>query len=123
MDTTATPEDRERLFAAMRPMATDPGAVARSYELYRRLGELTEATADDPRIPSLAAEFADHIPADLLALLGSDLPGASTDPLGETFLAELPRPRPRSYARRCGFSPDGCHETAGPRDRLRGAPR
>ncbi|WP_326829794.1 MerR family transcriptional regulator [Streptosporangium sp. NBC_01810] len=90
MDTTATPEDRERLFAAMRPMATDPGAVARSYELYRRLGELTEATADDPRIPSLDAEFADHIPADLLALLGSDLPGASTDPLGETFLAELP---------------------------------
>ncbi|MFJ2033030.1 MerR family transcriptional regulator [Streptosporangium sp. NPDC087985] len=90
MDTTATPEDRDRLFAALQPMAADPAAVARAYDLYRRLGELASADITDPRIPALAAEFADHIPADLLAVLAPGLPQATTDPVGEAFFAELP---------------------------------
>jgi DNA-binding transcriptional MerR regulator len=72
MDTGADPAERERLLEVFRPL-TEPDAMARSHDLYRRLDELIDAAPDDPRVAPLAADLADHIPDEMAAIMSDDL--------------------------------------------------
>ncbi|WP_158885658.1 MerR family transcriptional regulator [Amycolatopsis anabasis] len=76
LDTTAGPVERERVLAAMAPLAADPEFVARGRELARRLEELADAPVDDPRVEPLAAVFADGFPAGVLTGDGFDVDDA-----------------------------------------------
>ncbi|MGW0737320.1 MerR family transcriptional regulator [Streptomyces sp. NPDC002851] len=70
LDSLAGPGQRERLFAALRPLADDPEAVARVNALYARLDELADAEPGDPRVGPLAADLATWLPEGFLELLG-----------------------------------------------------
>ncbi|MEV7880090.1 MerR family transcriptional regulator [Streptomyces microflavus] len=61
------------VYAALRPLAEDPGVL----ELYGRLDELAGAGADDPRIAPLAADLADAVPDDVLAVIPQGEPAAT----------------------------------------------
>ncbi|MFE2289648.1 MerR family transcriptional regulator [Streptomyces sp. NPDC059452] len=72
------------VYAALRPLAEDPGAQA----LYERLDELAGAGADDPRIAPLAADLAAAVPEDALAVIPE---GASLSTgFGQALLADYP---------------------------------
>lgn len=60
LDVVATPADRDRTIAAMR-------AYPPRDDLAARLTALSNADADDPRVPELAAELAAAIPAGLVS--------------------------------------------------------
>ncbi|OXY88335.1 MerR family transcriptional regulator [Streptomyces sp. 2R] len=61
------------VYAALRPLAEDPGVL----ELYGRLDELAGAGADDPRIAPLAADLADAVRDDVLAVIPQGEPAAT----------------------------------------------
>ncbi|MEW9529823.1 MerR family transcriptional regulator [Microbispora sp. NPDC049125] len=89
MDTAADPRERDRLIALMEPL-TRPAAMERGALLYRRLEELENADPADPRVASLAADFAAHLPGELAAELGRALPaGGPEHPFAVAFLADL----------------------------------
>ncbi|WP_030848989.1 MerR family transcriptional regulator [Streptomyces sp. NRRL F-4474] len=72
----------EEIYAALGPLAADPGVLA----LYERLDELADAAADDPRIPGLAAELVAAVPDEVFAAIprgGAVVPGFK-----EALLAE-----------------------------------
>ncbi len=108
LDTSADPEQRDRVLAAIRPMAADPAAAAAGHELHRRLDELGDATADDPRVAPLAEELAGAIPPGLAAAIAP----AAADPVdafGTALLgsfapaqAEVIRRAVRLFAERSG---------------------
>lgn len=85
LDTVATPTDRDATVAALRARAADPAAVERDTVLARRLTSLSDADADDPRIPELAAEIA----AELADALPEDTIGAPEGPFAEAVLGSL----------------------------------
>lgn len=103
IDTTAPPEDRDRLLAAMRPALTTPGAVERAHEVYALLDALADADiADlaDPRTESAVDEaaraLAGALPDSLLEELGTEGARAVADGLGtsddrflEAFFSEF----------------------------------
>ncbi|WP_369215016.1 MerR family transcriptional regulator [Streptomyces flavofungini] len=76
IDTTASPEDRERFYAAMGPaLARD--AVERAHEVYARLDALAEVTdLTDPEVAravdEAARKLADALPDSLLDELGAE---------------------------------------------------
>ena len=72
IDSGADPAGRAELAELFRPF-TEPGTAERSRELYRRLDELTGAGPDDPRIPGLAADLADHIPDQMAQVMADAL--------------------------------------------------
>ncbi|MEV7191432.1 MerR family transcriptional regulator [Streptomyces sp. NPDC093510] len=76
LDTTASPEDRDALLAAMRPAFTAPGAVERAHEVYTRLDALADADLADPRtdaaVDEAARTLADLLPDALLTDLGTE---------------------------------------------------
>ncbi|MFC5749762.1 MerR family transcriptional regulator [Actinomadura rugatobispora] len=90
---------RAEFLEMFRPF-TEPAAVERGEDLYRRLDELTGVPPDDPRIAELAADLADHIPAEMAAVMvdslappGGGAPGAEQVQGAEwldTLLGELP---------------------------------
>jgi DNA-binding transcriptional MerR regulator len=84
MDTVLGPEDRDRLFAALRPLTEDGELMARVRRLYVRLDELADAPADDPRAPAVGEELAECMPGELLELMEG-----SPDPAGTPFDAFL----------------------------------
>ncbi|MEW2066028.1 MerR family transcriptional regulator [Streptomyces sp. NPDC007346] len=72
------------VYAALRPLAEDPGVAA----LYERLDELAGAGADDPRIAPLAADLAAAVPDEALAVIPE---GASlTTGVGRALLDDYP---------------------------------
>ncbi len=88
LDSLVEPEQRERMYAALRPLAEDPRFAGRVQELYGRLDELAEAQDDDPRIGPLADDLAASVPDTLVELLGDGL--QETDhAFGEAFLADF----------------------------------
>ncbi|XVQ08202.1 MerR family transcriptional regulator [Spirillospora sp. CA-255316] len=99
IDTGADPAQREEFLELFRPL-TEPESVERGRKLYARLDELTGVAPDDPRIAELAADLADHIPAEMAAVMvGSLAPPDGGDPTAEqvqgaawldTLLGELP---------------------------------
>ncbi|MGW0712376.1 MerR family transcriptional regulator [Streptomyces sp. NPDC002643] len=66
LETTATPEARERLLAGLESMTAAPGAVERAHEAYALLDALADADPDDPRVNEAARLLADLIPPDLV---------------------------------------------------------
>ncbi|GAA3851087.1 MerR family transcriptional regulator [Streptomyces lacrimifluminis] len=66
IETTATPEDRERLTAALGSAFATPEAAARAHEVYVLLDALADAAEDDPRVAGAARALADCLPRDLL---------------------------------------------------------
>ncbi|MGW6059335.1 MerR family transcriptional regulator [Streptomyces sp. NPDC055189] len=87
IDTTAPPEDRDRLLAAMRPALTTPEAVERAHEVYALLDALADDTdLADPRteaaVDKAARALADSLPDSLLEEVGTDSLQAVADGLG-----------------------------------------
>ncbi|MYR94352.1 MULTISPECIES: MerR family transcriptional regulator [unclassified Streptomyces] len=81
------------VFAALRPLAEDPGVTA----LYERLDELAGAGEDDPRIAPLAADLAAAVPDEVLAVIPE---GASlATGVGLALLDDYP-PAQREVVRR-----------------------
>ncbi|NBE52356.1 MerR family transcriptional regulator [Streptomyces boluensis] len=81
---------RGELLAALRPLADDPEFVRRVEGMYRRLDELADAPADDPRIAPLGAELAAAMPAELLRLMSEgDAEQAVRGDFGEAFLGDF----------------------------------
>ncbi|MEU7332014.1 MerR family transcriptional regulator [Streptomyces parvus] len=81
------------LFAALRPLAENPGVLA----LYERLDELEGAGADDPRIAPLAAELVAAVPDEVLAVIPEGEPSATG--FGRVLLDDYP-PAQRAVVRR-----------------------
>ncbi|MGN2362711.1 MerR family transcriptional regulator [Streptomyces luridiscabiei] len=81
------------VYAALRPLAEDPGVL----ELYGRLDELAGAGADGPRIAPLAADLADAVPDDVLAVIPQGEPAATG--VGRALLDDYP-PAQREVVRR-----------------------
>ncbi|MFF7008254.1 MerR family transcriptional regulator [Streptomyces fimicarius] len=81
------------VFAALRPLAEDPGVLA----LYERLDELAGAGVDDPRIAPLAAELVAAVPDEVLAVIPDGEPSPSG--FGRVLLDDYP-PAQREVVRR-----------------------
>ncbi|MFF3325883.1 MerR family transcriptional regulator [Streptomyces sp. NPDC002889] len=88
LDSLVEPEQREELYAALRPFAEDPGFAGHVQELYERLDDLTDAQVDDPRIGPLAGDLAASMPEAMIALMGEGL-HETDSPFGEAFLADF----------------------------------
>ncbi|MER0445330.1 MerR family transcriptional regulator [Streptomyces sp. Edi4] len=95
METAATPEERERLTAAVRSAAQVPGAAERARQVYALLDDLVDADPSDPRVGTAARALADCLPVELGAP-DTDSPGPATDSPGsadqgflKTFLADF----------------------------------
>ncbi|MFJ8824883.1 MerR family transcriptional regulator [Streptomyces sp. NPDC102467] len=65
IDTTAPPEFRGQLMAALLPTLTEPGALDAAREVYARLDALADATPDDPRVAEAARALVACLPPDL----------------------------------------------------------
>ncbi|MEU6475500.1 MerR family transcriptional regulator [Streptomyces sp. NPDC047017] len=66
LDTSAAPEDRERLLAGLREILGSPVAVRRMREAYALLDALADASPDDPRVARAARALAGLVPAGLV---------------------------------------------------------
>ncbi|MFD5780698.1 MerR family transcriptional regulator [Streptomyces sp. NPDC126933] len=82
IDTTG---DGDRIYAALRPLTRDMDILA----LYRRLDELVDAAAGDPRTAPLAQELAAAVPAEVLAALPTEGRPVAAG-LGAALLADFP---------------------------------
>ncbi|MFE0102232.1 MerR family transcriptional regulator [Streptomyces sp. NPDC059009] len=91
LDTAADPEQRDRLYAALAPLAENPELTARFGELYRRLDELADADSRDPRVAALGAELAASVPDGLLGVIGQEegVREGLESGFGEAFLADF----------------------------------
>lgn len=65
IDTTAPPELRGQLIAALRPTVADPAAMAAIRDVYARLDALDDAAVDDPRVDEAARALVACLPAEL----------------------------------------------------------
>ncbi|MEV1018859.1 MerR family transcriptional regulator [Streptomyces sp. NPDC050264] len=65
IDTTAPPEFRGQLMAALLPTLTEPGALDAAREVYARLDALADAAPDDPRVAEAARALVACLPPDL----------------------------------------------------------
>jgi DNA-binding transcriptional MerR regulator len=88
LDTMVEPEDRARLFAALRPLADDTELSGRVRELYERLDDLADAGPDDPRIDPLGDALAASMPDELVKLMGEGVQQTDSA-FGEAFLADF----------------------------------
>ncbi|WP_055533729.1 MerR family transcriptional regulator [Streptomyces graminilatus] len=70
IETTAAPEDRERMMAALGGAFATPEAVARAHEVYVLLDVLVDAGIDDPRVGEAAHALAGCLPRELLPEAG-----------------------------------------------------
>ncbi|SDK02574.1 MerR family transcriptional regulator [Streptomyces indicus] len=89
IDSMAPSEERDRILAALRPLAQDPGLAARMQELYERLDALEHAAPDDPRIGPLAEEFAAAVPDTMLGLLAGVGDASREHPYGQALLDDF----------------------------------
>ncbi|MBP5894048.1 MerR family transcriptional regulator [Streptomyces scabiei] len=66
LETTATPEARAAMLAALESMMAAPGAVERVREAYALLDALADAEPDDPRVAEAARVLAALVPPDMV---------------------------------------------------------
>ncbi|MET8215794.1 MerR family transcriptional regulator [Streptomyces hirsutus] len=66
IETTATPEERERFMGAFSGVMGAPGGMERALAAYALLDALVDATPDDPRVDEAAHALAACLPAHLL---------------------------------------------------------
>jgi DNA-binding transcriptional MerR regulator len=72
LDTVADPSDRAQMLDLMRPL-TEPDALARGHALYERLDELADADPGDPRVATIAADLAAHVPDEMATVIVTNL--------------------------------------------------
>ncbi|MET8243240.1 MerR family transcriptional regulator [Streptomyces sp. NPDC005202] len=72
LETSAAPEDRERLVAALQTAFASPDAAARAQEAYALLDALADADAADPRVEEAARAIAGCVPREMLPEAGID---------------------------------------------------
>ena len=77
IDTATDPAGREALSALFRPL-TEPGAQAKTEAIYARLDDLATAESTDPRVAALAADLAEHLPAELATAMVDSLGNPET---------------------------------------------
>lgn len=87
LETTASPEVRRELFAALGETGGDPAAMARAYEVYVLLDALADAEVDDPRVAGTARAVADAVPEAVLGTIGG-VPSGAGDGNGFDGFAE-----------------------------------
>ncbi|MFE0425211.1 MerR family transcriptional regulator [Streptomyces sp. NPDC058953] len=87
LDTVLPPEDRERLFATLMPLA-ESGLAARVQGLYEELDGLADADPADPRVVPLGDALAGCMPDELIALMG-DGPAMDGGAFGRAFLDDF----------------------------------
>ncbi|MFJ9036114.1 MerR family transcriptional regulator [Streptomyces sp. NPDC102406] len=75
IDTTAPPEARAQLMAALLPTVTEPGALDAARDVYARFDALADAAPDDPRVTEAAHALVACLPADLPDLGGPERSG------------------------------------------------
>ncbi|GGO60574.1 MerR family transcriptional regulator [Nonomuraea cavernae] len=90
LDTVAAPADRAEFVELFRPL-TEPDAVARGHALYARLDELADADPGDPRVTTLAADLAAHLPDEMASAMIASLPppGTGSDTVGGQWLGMM----------------------------------
>ncbi|MDT9697937.1 MerR family transcriptional regulator [Streptomyces sp. P17] len=66
IETTAGPEERERLSGIMSAAMEDPGGVERARAAYALLDDLADAEPDDPRVDEAARALVDCLPGELM---------------------------------------------------------
>ncbi|MDO0932682.1 MerR family transcriptional regulator [Streptomyces sp. DG2A-72] len=66
IETTAHPEERERLMGLLGGALATPGGVEQALAVYALLDALADAPTDDPRVDEAARALADCIPRELL---------------------------------------------------------
>jgi DNA-binding transcriptional MerR regulator len=88
LDSMVEPEQRERMYAVLRPLAEDPRFAERVQQLYERLDELADASPDDPRVEPLAGQLAASVPDAMIALMGDGLQETGSA-FGTAFLADF----------------------------------
>nr|WSZ95763.1 MerR family transcriptional regulator [Streptomyces sp. NBC_00857] len=85
LDTASGGDGPGRFYDALRPLTQDPEVL----DLYRRLDELADATASDPRVVPLAEDLLAAVPDEVLASIPTD--GQSADAgFRDAVLAEYP---------------------------------
>ncbi len=72
IETTASPEERERMLASFRGTFDVPGGVERAHRAYALLDELVDADVDDPRVEEAARFLVGSIPEGLVPDTGVD---------------------------------------------------
>lgn len=85
LETTATPEVRAEMLAALEGMMAAPGAVERVREAYALLDALADAEPDDPRVAEAAGVLAELVPPDMIPP-GTDLDIDAGDGGSDGFL-------------------------------------
>ncbi|QOV38707.1 MerR family transcriptional regulator [Streptomyces ferrugineus] len=73
IETTGSPEDRERLIGIMGGALAAPGGVERALAAYALLDDLVDAAPDDPRVDEAARALADCLPRELLPEAWGDI--------------------------------------------------
>ncbi|MBV7698494.1 MerR family transcriptional regulator [Streptomyces sp. TRM70350] len=66
LETAASPEERERLLAAVGGALSGPDAAARAHEAYALLDALADAGPDDPRVGEAARALSGLMPRELI---------------------------------------------------------
>ncbi|MEU9559975.1 MerR family transcriptional regulator [Streptomyces fumanus] len=79
LETTAAPEERERLVGLLRGALGSPEAVVRAGRAYALLDALADAAEDDPRVTEAARALAECVPAGLVPEEGAGLDGDRWD--------------------------------------------
>ncbi|GGL67314.1 MerR family transcriptional regulator [Streptomyces fumigatiscleroticus] len=72
IETTASPEERERMLASFRSTFDVPGGVERAHRAYALLDELVDAGVGDPRVEEAARFLVGAIPEGLVPESGVD---------------------------------------------------
>ncbi|MET8824988.1 MerR family transcriptional regulator [Streptomyces sp. NPDC004610] len=88
LESTAGPEDRRRIHAALTTAFARPEAVARVTRAYALLDALADAGPDDPRIEEAARALADCLPPGLIPDAG--LPSESEHGFLRAFFSDFP---------------------------------
>ncbi|WP_174186317.1 MerR family transcriptional regulator [Nocardia barduliensis] len=87
LESSAAGGDRSRLDALTHALKSDPKTIARAYEVYAQLDELSGAPESDPRVETAARAIVDSMPEGLLEAMG--VPGGPhLNEMGESGFAQ-----------------------------------
>ncbi|MFC5719968.1 MerR family transcriptional regulator [Streptomyces gamaensis] len=89
LESTARPEDRERMLRLLRTNASAPEAMRRAYEAYALMDALAEAAPDDPRVAETARALAGCVQPEIAAELARDAAGTPPQAADSALLAAL----------------------------------
>ncbi|MGW0929081.1 MerR family transcriptional regulator [Streptomyces sp. NPDC002644] len=78
LDTIMPAEERERMMGTLGALSERPDVMERAHDLYRRLDDLADAPADDPRAEEAGRLLADLLPEEMLSGWSGSAPHPDT---------------------------------------------